>query len=484
MKWSKFNKIGDTCYRVKNQINGYTTFAKWFLSTNGNGDMQLFAEWTKKEGIYEYRIKNNHYFKNILNNALHKYKVIKKIKGKYLQNFNDESQINDILNNLTKTEGLNNKLNIETCKAFRETLNFMIKNPSLNNAKKIFCAFSVYEEGDNFFDLYDCPNIFMNIARKILVKNTPEKILRKNLLSRKPSNELKKMCSNIIKNQSMFKIELHDFQKLKKHYLWPFTNHVEFNNFIRNNDFKNIVLRLLSSQKEHLLLKEYFDLFNRVMRGLNLASTIGQNVKFYLNKNLNFNNNSFSSTSINKIQTYPCTHEEVNEYLLSIQKENYDFCDHNLSFNGIKRSIIAEYLVNIKFCYLFKINSGEIGKYVNTCLNEKLCPVACASGKKSDMNYYDIKTLWSIETTIHDTVGAIINHECRPCISHLQTFKPNKMQNILLLIQPKGINNEIIDWFESRGRELFKREGKNFYFKTFNFEQLSKINEIRSIFSS
>lgn len=185
MKWSEFNKIGDTCYRVKNQINGYTTFAKWFLSTNGNGDMQLFAEWTKKEEIYKYRIKNNRYFKIILNNALHKYKVIKKIKGKYLQNFNDESQINDILNNLTKTEGLNNKLNIETCKAFRETLNFMIKNPSLNNAKKIFCAFSVYEEGDNFFDLYNCPNIFMNIARKILVKNTPEKILRKNLLSRK-----------------------------------------------------------------------------------------------------------------------------------------------------------------------------------------------------------------------------------------------------------------------------------------------------------
>lgn len=95
MKCSKFYKIGDNCYS-ENQINGYTSFTKWFLDTNDSGNMQSFVEWTKKNGVYEYRKKHDYYFKKFLNNTLHKYKVIKEINGKYSQNFKEKSQINDI----------------------------------------------------------------------------------------------------------------------------------------------------------------------------------------------------------------------------------------------------------------------------------------------------------------------------------------------------------------------------------------------------
>ena len=106
----------------------------------------------------------------ILRIALEKYKVIKKIGDKYIKNFNDISAIDDILNNLTQINNLMKKNSIETCIAFKAMLDFMYRYPYLNNAKKIFYAFSVYEKMMIFLNC-TIRIIFLKILLKVVLIN-------------------------------------------------------------------------------------------------------------------------------------------------------------------------------------------------------------------------------------------------------------------------------------------------------------------------
>lgn len=148
------------------------------------------------------------------------------------------------------------------------------------------------------------------------------------------------MCLNIIKNKGVFRIDPQDFKIIKKNYLWSFTNDREFNDFIKNNNLENIILSLLSNSYKKLLLKEYFDLFNRIRCGLNLSTTMEQNVKSYLNNDLSYFNGFYSSTQINKNQSYPYKCDVIDKYLFFIQNENYEFFNCEITFNGLKRSLI------------------------------------------------------------------------------------------------------------------------------------------------
>ena len=109
-------------------------------------------------------------------------------------------------------------------------------------------------------------------------------------------------------------------------------------------------------------------------------------------------------------------------------------------------------------------------------------PINCAPGRKADMNYFINKKLWSIETTIHNTSNKIINHECLPCLNHLNKFISTftKEYAILILIQPIGNEYDINDWFENNGKRVIK--ANKFLFKTFSFEQLSKLSEMTEAF--
>lgn len=483
MKTSNFNKIGDTCYRIKNQINGYISFAQWFLETDKNKrNMESFKEWTKENNVYNYNKVKIKYYNMILRNALEKYKVIKKNStGEYIQNFEDNSAINDILNNLTKTNEQFKKRSNETCVAFREMLNFMIDFPHLNNAKKIFYSFATYQKGDNFVDLYNKKNIFEDISNKILCDHSPITILEKCLLVPKKSKELKEMCSDIINHHNVFSLKLNNFKKLKKHYLHTFSKCSDFENFVKKNDLKIIVFQLLINRYKSTLEKEYFSLFNYVMWGFNLVQSPSINIKKYMNNNVQYNDGVYSIKT-NGVETYPYTLKVVNDYLISIQHGNYNFCDIDRHLFGLKRAIIAEYFVNLKFCYLFNIPFSDIQKYVNTSLDKEMYPINCAPGRKADMNYFINKKLWSIETTIHNTSNKIINHECLPCLNHLNKFISTftKEYAILILIQPIGNEYDINDWFENNGKRVIK--ANKFLFKTFNFEQLSKLSEMTEAF--
>lgn len=55
---------------------------------------------------------------------------------------------------------------------------------------------------------------------------------------------------------------------------------------------------------------------------------------------------------------------------------------------------------------------------------------------------------------------------------------------MLFLIQKKGINIKISNWFINNGKALLENNGKKFYFKTLNHDQLAKIEEKSQFFTN
>lgn len=138
MKIEFFNKIGDTCFRVGNQINAYLSFSKWFLSfieeNNTEPTDNDFKKWTNDSGIYDYGsdpINRLNFVKRI---CIDVYKIIfKDNNGKYHMNINEKKLKYSLLNTLSDPKNKD-----QSCTAFKEMLEFMKKNPKKNNAKKIF----------------------------------------------------------------------------------------------------------------------------------------------------------------------------------------------------------------------------------------------------------------------------------------------------------------------------------------------------------
>jgi hypothetical protein len=72
-----------------------------------------------------------------------------------------------------------------------------------------------------------------------------------------------------------------------------------------------------------------------------------------------------------------------------------------------------------------------------------LYPVYTAPGGTSDMNFDDGNVNVSVETTIHNNVVSICNHECRPCIIHLEAESKMTTCVKLVLIEPLGSHPDI-----------------------------------------
>jgi len=450
MKINNFNKIGDTTFRVGNQINGYVSFANWLIECQGSQEFKKnpeleFRKWTKNSGIYTYpelekdKIKNR--FQIVLRQAEKIFKVIAQdsTTKMYKLNFTCASYINDILNSLTESDE-------ETCIAFEAMLNFMFNNPSCKDAKKISKVFFVYEQGDDFLNLYNSPSLIDEIINKI-----PESDLLK---TGKSSKEYKQLISNLKDyyiNGSNFVCNNEVFTKNKKTYLTNFNNNVDFENFVKNNDKITVSKIICKNRLTQLLEGDYLDLFNRVLWGLQLSDSKSKNVDVYLNYKLRMTNeNKYYTCAKQKTLNFPYTKDTCNEYLKKIQKKDFSFIEKDVHLTDIPNADIAEYFVNIKFCYVYNINPESATKFVNTVLDMNLFPVSHAPGRKSDMNYLEGGYAYGIETTIHSSVTSIYNHEGRPSIIHLENFAntKNTTKTILILVSPLGSNLEIKKWFE------------------------------------
>ncbi len=482
MKIKLFNKIGDTCFRVGNQINAYLSFSKWFLNfiqeNNAEPTDNDFKRWTKDSGIYDYGSDQTNRLNFVKRICMDVYKIIfKDNNGNYYMNINEKKLKYSLLNTLSDAQN-----NDQSCAAFKELLKFMEKNPEKNDAKKIFLAFAIYETGDDFSKMYDDERIL----EKAIIEKYPDNvdvnlIYRKNFYSRKPSSYLKEISNRILLNKNNFNISYVEFRELKKTYLNSFDSQESFNTFVHSNSLIEIARTIILNSKKSLLTGDYFDLFNRVMWGLTLSKSNGKNTETYLNENIGIDKNNKFYLKNEQIEPkrFPYSENEINIMLEKIQNGDYSFINTDEHFSSLPRADIAEYLVNLKFCYLLKLTINEAKKFVNTNLDVLFYPTSHATGGKADMLYTNDKINISIETTIHNTCSSVCNHESYPCISHLEECEKPKKSTCLFLIQPLGEHEKIKRWFEIVGKGVLQDyHNRAFEFKTLNFKQLAALTTL------
>lgn len=478
MKFDNFNKIGGTEFRVKNQINGYISFATWFIEAEEKTDAK-FKEWTRNSGIYDYGEDQINRLNMVLKSAERRYKVIKKDDtGNYVLNFNFNHAKDDILNLLTSTEGLVKRNDIETCLAFKETLNFMLDHSELTDAKRIFHAFATYEQGDDFEQLYNENNLFDKIAIGLVPDGEGQRAIQKNCYVKKPQS-IRSICTKIIHNKQECIITQPEFETAKKTYLFNFDNYREFNDFVHQQSYDAIARLIIKNSKMSNLNGDYFDLFNRVLWGFNLSPSTGKNVLNYLNNNVFMKDDGTYSITRQEVPSlYPYSLEDVNRILNMVQQRDFSFMDNDSHLFCIPRSDIAEYFVNLKFCYLKNITPINCRRNIHTRLDNGLYPLSHATGGEADMSYLTSDRLYTIETTIHTTVGQIKNHEFNPCCQHLINHSPDRPNNTLILVQYLDSDPELVRYFNDHGRLEFHRANKNFTLKTFDFREFSELNTI------
>ena len=227
MKINNFNKIGSTEFRFKNQINAYHAFACWICSFSKENSSKLndkeFKIWANNQGYHYSENDKRNRFKQVLSISEDIYKIIKWKDGKYVLNFNQETYINDILNNIADTTIINHKRKnkISTALAFKEMLKFMFKNPNKNDAKQIFLSFAVYENGDDFSELYE-QNILEKMSLKLVSEKDPTTYLIKNncylLKDNKSFINTKKFCESLVKykNKESETFDFNAYEEIRK----------------------------------------------------------------------------------------------------------------------------------------------------------------------------------------------------------------------------------------------------------------------------
>lgn len=173
----------------------------------------------------------------------------------------------------------------------------------------------------------------------------------------------------------------------------------------------------------------------------------------------------------------PYTLNEINSFLDAIQRNDFNFKVTDPHLNGIPNFVIAEYFVNLKFFIHKQINIASITNVIHTSMDICLYPVFTAPGGVSDMNFNDTISgnNISVETTIHNTIMSICNHECRPCIIHLESESGTNTNVTLILIEPLNSDPNIVNWFTIVGNAYFNSIGKIFRLQCLNFSDVARL---------
>ena len=223
MLTSKFNKIGDTSFRVADQLQGYLLLLEWWHLNFENRNVkeseleEKFVKWAKKENIYGYKVKNKFgRIKFVLNTISKKTNIITKNKNKtYTLNKEYDSK-NPSLDFFVKIQKYYKTKNI---KPFGEMCKFLYKNrhnENINTNNVIF-AFFVIDSKESFEELYNMGHL--GIQNKILnvlfndnfsdINKLNSDQLYKRLSYRKPNKERKQLTLELfdlkLKNKTLKK---------------------------------------------------------------------------------------------------------------------------------------------------------------------------------------------------------------------------------------------------------------------------------------
>ena len=503
MKHKNFNKFGGTEYRFKDQISAYIFFINWIIEyqeknsiTDENAVEKAFRKYCKEEDIYEYRDSTGiNRFKMVLSNLekdLHilqfdentkKYKLDEKFDMR-----NPPSSFLFFMQNAWEENNF----------PFKQMLKFMYENTNLNDAKKIRRAFMVYDGTESFKHLYEIDvinQIVDNEFKDIVLTDN----LENNIKFRKPIKNLSLIKDIYRKKYYGLEILENDLKFIgtKDKYL----NEIAFGDqrnkrindpkiFVKNlNEIETITFlkRLRKAQLKNNLDGEYCDLFNRWMYGIGLAASSSKNEIKYLSNRINFKNGNYLVNIPVSQLDFPFTMQECIENLKKIQAEEYIDIKLSLSLNNVPNSAIAEYFVNLFFCYKLGIKPSEFKKYVNTQTDDKLKPIFTAPGGKPDMWYIRNNHMYCIETTMIKNPNQILKAEHLSCTDHLykiiNEYKLSINNNQLYFVNYKN-DEEFLEklqtLFEAGWKIKFKK-GESFHklnLMNYSFEDLTKISDI------
>lgn len=501
MKHYKPNKFGATEYRFKDQISAYVFLINWILKYQEKNPFskkdtveKAFRKFCKDEDIYEYKISNKfrNRFEMVIQNLT---------KNLHILHFDEN----------TKKYKLDEKFDIRNPQSsflffmqnaweefdfpFKRMLEFMYKNKNLNDAKKLSLAFMVYDGKESFEYLYkiDVINKIIDDEFKDVV---PTDDLWKIIKFRKPIKNrslIEHIYQKKYKGLEILENDLTNFKKNDK-YLKQIifsdkqnTRFTDIKILIKNlNQIDTITFlrRLRRAQLNLNFNHEYCDLFNRWMYGVGLAASSSTKEKTYLSNRIDFRNGNYIVNIPHKPICFPFTMDECIENLKKIQDEKYCDIKSTLSLSYVPNSAIAEYFVNLFFCYKLGIKPAEFGDYVNTKIDDKLKPVFTAPGGVPDMWYKKDNHIYCIETTIIKNDSQIYQSEPEPCTRHLyeiiNEYKVNFNNNSLYFISYK-YDEDLKTWFDAGWKTKLRKSGiqpSELNLINCSFEDLSTNNKI------
>lgn len=503
MKAEKFNILGMTNFRVKNQVYAYSQLLQFLeteLSNNEKNTIQTlnskFIKYCKEEGLYNYSDTEKIKRLSMAIKLLRQIKIIDLIDRniivinyEMLKDFYEQGPENFFFQSF-----------ISNFPFFQEGINFLIRNSDKQiNLKDFIITLLIYDsENEKFDKIYDYvfkdgennyQNLLTELAYNLLKSREISRILPKEFYKyKKPpfgqSENKFKLISFLTSKKNKTTISQDDyyfwlswdFRIMYKNGFfgtfkengWKFYEK-EYFEYIFNVSYENLILDLTKIKIYKLIFHEYYDLNKRWFNDFNLIS---EKEMIKISDFINKNHNNISLNFETPINQYPFKINEVEHYLNMINENDFSFKLKNDYLKQIANSTLAEYFVNL--CYSIKndINPLNFVNNSRTLLQSgTLYPSLHAPGKGPDLYHIiDDKKLRIIETTIHKNKKMVRNNEVFCAVDHAdlnsidyigKEAKKQINQTEIILVTPLKKEEDLIDIKKLISLNLNKNKEKN-----------------------
>ena len=488
MKAEKFNIIGITSFRCKNQVQSYSQLLEFLeieiIKNEGNNEInemnKKFIEYCKREGIYKYKEKE------VIKRIQMAIKLFKQIKIIDIVGEPKKiSIITDALNDFykTKPENFFFRRFMIFFPFFSDAIKFLINYANCSiGIKDFIVTLLIYEtEEDDFSNLYNYVeknkknnyrNLIIELSYKLLgtknlsqiepenfykykkppfgKKENKEKLL--SLLKKKKNNEF------INKQELFFWLKWDPFKEMfKNDFFGSYKENKnkfyknEYFNYLSTVTYEQLILDLTSVKISKLILCEYYDIVKRWLNNFQLLEK----------DKIKTNNISFSKNQIklnikeDEIQQYPFDLVTAKNYLIKIQENDFSFKETDINLAYVANSTIAEYFVNLYYSIKLNINVKGFKKFSRTILQTgTLYPHLHAPGRGPDFLHVINNKLRILETTIHRSNSSVKKNEIFSVIEHVDLKKINYLdtkikqqinQTEIILITPIKKENDLKD---------------------------------------